>query len=239
MGIRTPLNPTPHQQEEQSPVETINFYRRKQFLVDHFSIGAPKANPKNWPAPKRWIATLVLSLSMIVSPISSSIVAPAFPILRHEFNISSEFTTRMIISIFILSSAVGPLATSPLTEVYGRRLVVHLTMLFFFILNLACAFSKTTERLLAFRFPAGIGGSAPSIGPGILSNCWRPEERGKSLGLYYILTLLGPALGLIIGGCIIRNSSWRWMFYWTSALSAAVQILGVFTIPETFPRLIF
>ena len=195
-------------------------------------------NPKNWPASKRWIVTLVLSLFMIVSPISSSIVAPALPILREEFSISSEFATQMVLSIFILSSAVGPLVISPLSEVYGRRPVLHLTMLFFFIFNLSCAFSKTTTQLLVFRFFAGIGGSAPSIGPGILGDCWRPEERGKSLGLYYIFTLLGPALGPIIGGFIIRYSDWRWMFYSTSALSVAVQLLGLFAVPETFPPLI-
>jgi MFS family permease len=77
----------------------------------------------------------------------------------------------MVLSIFILSSAVGPLVISPLSEVYGRRLVLHLTMLFFFIFNLSCAFSQTTEQLLVFRFLAGIGGSAPSIGPGVLGDC--------------------------------------------------------------------
>jgi multidrug resistance protein len=144
----------------------------------------------------------------------------------------------MVLSIFILSSAVGPLAIAPLSEVYGRRPVLHLTMLFFFVFNLACAFSRTAEQLLAFRFLAGIGGSAPSIGPGILGDCWRPEERGKSLGLYYIFTLLGPALGPVVGGFIIRYSDWRWMFYSTSALSIGIQALGVFAVPETFPPIL-
>ena len=175
---------------------------------------------------------------MIVSPISSSIVAPALPVLQHEFGIPTEFTTQMVLSIFILSSAIGPLVISPLSEVYGRRPVLHFTMLFFCIFNLACAFSRTAGQLLAFRFLAGIGGSAPSIGPGILGDCWRPEERGKSLGLYYIFTLLGPALGPVVGGFVIRYSDWRWMFYSTSALSIGIQALGVFTVPETFPPIL-
>lgn len=175
---------------------------------------------------------------MIVSPISSSIIAPALPILRQEFNITSELVTPMVLSIFILSSAIGPLVISPLSEVYGRRLVLHLTMLFFSVFNLSCAFSRTTGQLLAFRFLAGIGGSSPSIGPGILGDCWRPEDRGKSLGLYYIFTLLGPALGPIIGGFIMQYSHWKWIFYSTSASSAAVQLLDILTIPETFPPLI-
>jgi len=144
----------------------------------------------------------------------------------------------MILSVFILASAVGPLIISPLSEVYGRRLVLHLTMLSFFIFNLGCAFCKTGAQLLALRFLAGIGGSAPAIGAGILGDCWRPEERGKGLSLYYIFTLLGPALGPVIGGFIVRYLDWRWIFYSTSILSAAIQVIGLPLFPETYPLVI-
>jgi len=175
---------------------------------------------------------------MLVSPVSSSIVAPGLPILQSEFGIPTALATQMILSVFILSSAVGPLVVSPLSEVYGRRLVLHLTMLFFLVSNLACAFSSTAAQLLVFRFLAGIGGSAPAIGPGILGDCWRSEERGEGLRLYYIFTLLGPALGPIIGGFIVRYLDWRWMFYSTSILSALIQLAGLVTFPETYPPII-
>jgi MFS family permease len=99
-------------------------------------------NPKNWSATKRWTATLVTSLFMLVSPVASSIVAPALPILQAEFHTPPAFETQMVLSVFILSSAVGPLVIHcpALRGVYGRRIVLHLTMLAFFVFNLACAF---------------------------------------------------------------------------------------------------
>lgn len=175
---------------------------------------------------------------MLVSPVASSIVAPALPILQSEFHISTAFETQMILSVFILSSAVGPLIISPLSEVYGRRIVLHLTMLMFLIFNLACAFCRTGTQLLILRFLAGIGGSAPAIGPGILGDCWRPEERGKGLSLYYIFALLGPALGPIVGGFIVRYLDWRWIFYSTSILSAVIQAVGLPFLPETYPLIL-
>jgi MFS family permease len=81
---------------------------------------------------------------------------------------------------------------------------------------------------------SGIGGSAPSIGGGILADCWRADERGKSLSFYYIFPLIGPACGPIMGGFIIQHTTWHWMFYATSILSAAIQISGVFWLPETY-----
>jgi len=196
------------------------------------------ANPKNWPLWKRRATTLMASLFMLVSPVSSSIVAPALPTLQREFDIASEPTTQMILSVFVLSSAIGPLVVSPLSEVYGRQPVLHATMFLFSVFNLACAFSKTATQLLVFRFLAGIGGSAPAIGPGILGDCWRSEERGKSLRSYYIFTLLGPAIGPIVGGFIVRYLHWRWMFYTTTILSAFIQLVGLAVFQETYPPII-
>lgn len=78
-------------------------------------------------------------------------VAPAFATIERDFNIASSFETQMVLSIFILASAVGPLIVSPLSEVYGRRPVLHLTCAIYLIFNLACGFSQSSAQLLAFR----------------------------------------------------------------------------------------
>jgi MFS family permease len=81
---------------------------------------------------------------------------------------------------------------------------------------------------------SGIGGSAPSIGAGILADCWTADERGKSLSFYYIFPLIGPAFGPIMGGFIVQYTTWHWMFYATSILSTIIQISGLFWLPETY-----
>ncbi|OIW25254.1 MFS general substrate transporter, partial [Coniochaeta ligniaria NRRL 30616] len=191
-------------------------------------------NPKNWPNPKRWRVTILNSLFMFVSPVSSSMVAPAFSAIKSDLSINSDFEIQMVLSIFILASAVGPLVISPLSEVYGRRVVLHATCSVFLIFNLACAFAKTKTQLLVFRFFSGIGGSAPSIGGGILADCWRSHERGRSLSFYYVFSLMGPACGPIMGGFVVEHSTWHWLFYATSALSAAIQVAGICWLPETY-----
>jgi|SRR5579862_1534935 len=108
-------------------------------------------NPKNWTDGKRWRITILNSLFMFVSPVSSSMVAPAFQAIKSDLVIKSEFQTQMVLSVFILASAVGPLIISPLSEVYGRRPVLHVTCLIYAVFNLSCAFSKTSAQLLIFR----------------------------------------------------------------------------------------
>lgn len=109
------------------------------------------ANPKNWRKPKRWGITILNSIFMSISPISSSMVAPALARVQSDFAIQSLFETQMILSVFILASAVGPLIVSPLSEVYGRRPVLHTTCAVYLIFNLACGFSRSSAQLLAFR----------------------------------------------------------------------------------------
>jgi MFS family permease len=64
--------------------------------------------------------------------------------------------------------------------------------------------------MMAFRFLSGLGGSAPlAIGGGILGDIWTADQRGKAVGIYSLMPLLGPAVGPIAGGWIALRTTWR------------------------------
>lgn len=88
-------------------------------------------------------------------------VAPALPQMATGLFISNAILSQMMLSIFILAYAIGPLFLGPLSEVYGRVPVLQLANLFFLIFNLVCGFARTEAQMLVFRFLAGLGGSAP------------------------------------------------------------------------------
>ncbi|KAK3060197.1 hypothetical protein LTR53_020190, partial [Teratosphaeriaceae sp. CCFEE 6253] len=109
-----------------------------------------------------------------------------------------------------------------MSELFGRRIVLQLSNLFYFAFNLACGFSTNIGMIIAFRFLSGLGGSAPmGIGGGVLGDIWLPQERGKAMALYSLAPLLGPAVGPIAGGFIAQYSTWRWVFYSTSIVAIA------------------
>ena len=123
-------------------------------------------------------------------------VAPALSKVAGDLGITQEVESQLVLSIFVLAYSVGPLILGPLSEEYGRVPVLQLSNLFFLAWNLGCGFAKTKGQMLAFRFLSGLGGSAPlAIGGGILSDCFRPDERGKSIAIYSVAPLLGPAVG--------------------------------------------
>ncbi|KAF2131832.1 MFS general substrate transporter [Dothidotthia symphoricarpi CBS 119687] len=198
------------------------------------------ANPKNWSMKRKWAATLIVSCFTLVSPISSSMISPALRSISADFHITQEVEAQLTLSIFVLAYAIGPLFLGPLSEVYGRVLVLQLSNLFYLAWNLGCGFAQNKGQLMAFRFLSGLGGSAPlAIGGGVLSDCFHAEQRGKAISIYSLAPLLGPAIGPIAGGFISENTTWRWCFYSTTIFTAMVQCFGVFFLQETYaPKLL-
>lgn len=119
---------------------------------------------------------------------------------------------------------------------FGRVIVVQVSNLVYLFFNLGCGLAQTKGQLIAFRFLAGLGGSAPlALGGGVLSDLFTAEERGKAISIYSLAPLLGPAVGPIAGGFIAENTTWRWVFYATTIADAVIQIIGLFYLQETFP----
>jgi MFS family permease len=135
----------------------------------------------------------------------STIMAPAINTIAQELDMNSAESV-MALSIYLLATAFGPLIIGPLSEVYGRAPVLHASNIWFLIWNIVCGFAKTKETLIAARFLAGFGASAIyALAGGVLGDIWRPEQRGKSLGMYLLIPLLGAAVGMAVVTTQVRG----------------------------------
>ena len=162
-------------------------------------------------------------------------VAPALPQISQDFNITKPVEAQIIYSAFVLGYAFGPLFLGPLSEEYGRPIVIQLANAFYFVFNTAAGFSRNKGEMIAFRFLSGLGGSAPmSIGGGVVGDVLPRESRGAAMSLYSLGPLLGPAVGPIAGGFIAQYSTWRWSFWATSIVDVFVQVVGLFYLQETY-----
>lgn len=138
-------------------------------------------------------------------------ISPALPTISAEFHITSGAVEILVISIYVLGFAIGPLCLGPLSEIYGRRIVLQASNIIFLVFNTACGGCRTATQIIVFRFLSGVGGSAPlavsvqitasgcllpnmqnQVGGGTLSDVWSNEERGKAMGIYTLMPLLGP-----------------------------------------------
>ncbi|OCL03747.1 major facilitator superfamily transporter [Glonium stellatum] len=198
------------------------------------------ANPKNWSRARKWANTIVASLFAFISPLSSSMAAPALVHIGNDLHISNSMDLQLVLSVFLLAYSFGPFILSPCSEIWGRKRVIHFGNLIFITFNTACGFASTKNEIIAFRFIAGLGGSATlGIGAGILSDCWPAEERGRGTTIYQLAPVLGPAIGPIAGGFISEYATWRWTFWSLSCFNVAIQLAGLLFFQETYaPRIL-
>ncbi|EKG21376.1 hypothetical protein MPH_01368 [Macrophomina phaseolina MS6] len=89
--------------------------------------------------------------------------------------------------------------------------------------------------MVASRFFSGIGASAQfAISFPVLSDCWKPDQRGKSFAIATFIPLLGSAVGSIVGGIITERIGWRWLFWVLAAFNAFLILLTFIFFSETY-----
>lgn len=196
-------------------------------------------NPKNWPDKKKWTNISILSILTLVTPLGSSMFAPGIPSIMIEFRNASTITATFLLSIYILGFAFGPLLAAPMSEIYGRRLLYVAGNVLFAIFTMGVALSNSIGMLLAFRFLMGLAGSVPlTIGSGSIADMMPVEMRGRAMSAWAMGPLLGPCIGPVAGGYLIRAAGWRWVYWLLLILSGIFVPISWFFLDETFAPII-
>ncbi|KFZ14917.1 hypothetical protein V502_05850 [Pseudogymnoascus sp. VKM F-4520 (FW-2644)] len=192
-------------------------------------------NPMNWPRWKRAGNVTLVSMLTFVAPLASSMFAPGVPSLMKEFDSTSKTLASFVVSVYILGFGVGPLFLAPLSEIYGRVPVYHVTNVLFVIFNVACALATDLNMLIGFRFLAGVAGSAClTIGGGTIADLIAQHRRGIAMSGFVLGPLLGPVIGPVAGGFAAQSIGWRWIFYILAITTGVFSILCLSLLQESY-----
>ncbi|KAI0053098.1 MFS general substrate transporter [Auriscalpium vulgare] len=196
-------------------------------------------NPRNWSKGRKWRMVAAVSFYTFVTPLGSSMMAPALPYIAEHFAITSETIVALTLSIFLLSFAISPLIWAPLSEIYGRLWILHINNLLFLAFNLGCAFAPTTGALIGFRFLCGWVGAAPlAIGGGVIGDLFAARDRASAMAVYTLGPLIGPAVGPVIGGFVAQTIGWKYVFIIITATTGLAAVFGLPLLRETYAPII-
>lgn len=130
----------------------------------------------------------------------TSTILRAFAVSVYVLGYSVRFRILPCLTITLTDTIqIGPLVFSPLSEIFGRRVVLGVTKVNFALWQIGCALSPDISSLIIFRFLTGVGGSGClAIGSGVIADLFEKEERGVASTFYSIGPLFGPVLGTFL-----------------------------------------
>ncbi|RSL80421.1 hypothetical protein CEP51_006589 [Fusarium floridanum] len=160
---------------------------------DVFSWDQDPNNPQNWSKLKKTVNLGIVSMLAFITPLESSVIVPDVPLLKDDFHETRRPVTSLVVSIFVLGFAFGPLLLSPLSELYGRRLLFNISNLVTFGFSIGSALSPDIASFIVFRFIAGSFGAGPmNIGGGSIADQVALGKRGFVMSIFFTGIFLGP-----------------------------------------------
>jgi len=141
-------------------------------------------------------------------------------------------TAGFLISLTLVASAIGGFLFGVLADRIGRTRALMASILLYSLATAACGFSHTIPQLAVFRFILGLGmGGEWTTAAALIAETWRPEHRGKALGLMQSSYAIGEAIAALVVVLVLPHFGWRAVFF-----VGALPALLVFWIQKSVPE---
>ncbi|MWC31188.1 DHA2 family efflux MFS transporter permease subunit [Paenibacillus sp. MMS18-CY102] len=183
------------------------------------------------------------SMSHIIAPLLAIIVGMfmvildgtamnvALPRLQEDFGRTLNVVQWSVIGYALSQAAVIPLA-GWLSDRFGAKNIFLISVVLFTLGSGLCAMAGSIEQLIAYRVIQGLGGGM--VAPIAMAFTYRlapPGKVGAVMGMIGIPMLLAPALGPVIGGWLIENATWHWIFLINLPIGVVAVLIGIKTLP--------
>jgi len=160
----------------------------------------------------RWRVFPPIALGVIMATLDMSVVNIALPTLQRAFGAGLS-TVEWVALAYSLTITGLLLAGGRVADARGRRGVYGAGLLWFTAASGLCGAAPTVEALIALRVVQGVGAALLSgNGSALLVQAFPLEQRGRALGAFGAMVGVGLAVGPPLGGLVIANASWRWIF---------------------------
>ncbi|MGB3640221.1 MAG: MFS transporter [Rivularia sp. (in: cyanobacteria)] len=184
---------------------------------------------------ERWVLVATI-LGSSMAMIDGTVVNVALPVLQESLNASAT-QLQWVVESYALFLAALILVGGSLGDRFGRRLIYACGVTFFALASGWCALSPNINQLIIARAFQGVGGALLIPGSlAIISASFIDSERGKAIGTWSGFTAITSAFGPILGGWLIENLSWRWIFFINVPLAIAILSILFSYIPESRDR---
>jgi DHA1 family bicyclomycin/chloramphenicol resistance-like MFS transporter len=182
------------------------------------------------------LLTLILAGLAMVGPLAIDTYLPSFPAITHTFN-ASPLLVQQTLSFFLFTFAFMMLFYGTLSDSFGRRPVLLISLVLYIVASLGAAAAPSLGWLLACRVVQGLAAGAGNVvGRAIVQDRFRGAEAQKIMSHIMMVFGLAPAIAPILGGWLQVAFGWRSVFWFLTAFALLMFVVVWRALPESLPK---
>ena len=181
-------------------------------------------------------STVVLGamLALFLSALDQTIVATALPTIAGE--LGDFHLLGWVVTAYLMTSMAATPVLGKLSDLYGRRIIIHLCLAIFLLGSVLCAVAPSMLGLILARALQGIGGGGLiTMVQTIVADVVSPRERGRYSGYFSAVWAGSALLGPTLGGLLTHYASWPWIF-WINLPLGLLSFLIVDRVLKRLPK---
>ncbi|MBR7890050.1 multidrug effflux MFS transporter [Marinomonas sp. A79] len=174
----------------------------------------------------------LLGLLVAFGPLSIDMYLPSLPIIANSLGASDQLI-QSTITVFLLGMAIGMLLFGPLSDLLGRKRLLLMGIVFYFLSSVGCAMASSGEQLILFRFLQSLGGAAASVlARALVRDLYELTKAAAILSHMHVISMMVMLASPILGAYIVSYFEWRWIFYFLAAFSTIALVGSYLLLPE-------
>jgi DHA1 family bicyclomycin/chloramphenicol resistance-like MFS transporter len=170
-----------------------------------------------------------------IAPLSTDMYVPAFPDVARDLDASAT-QVQLTLTTFFVGMAAGQLIGGPVSDQRGRRRPLLVSTVVMLAASVACALAPSIAMMALARFVQGFaGGWAMVIGRAVIVDLASGSQLVRALNLVQGVGGIAPILAPVLGGAILRLSTWRASFWVIAITTIAMIVITYSVVPESLP----
>ncbi|MDE3064077.1 MAG: MFS transporter [Acidobacteriota bacterium] len=175
-------------------------------------------------------------LGMLLAALDQTIVSTALPTIVGDLHGANHLS--WVVVAYLLASTVSTPLWGKLGDLHGRKVYFQLAIVIFLAGSMLCGLANSMIMLIVFRALQGLGGGGLMVGAqSVIADIVPPRERGRYAGFFGAVFGAATVLGPLLGGVIVDNWSWRWIFFVNLPFGIVALIVTAAALPAAGARM--
>jgi MFS transporter, DHA1 family, multidrug resistance protein len=177
---------------------------------------------------------MLMAAMMAIPALSIDPMLPALPDIGRDLRVADPNDRQAIIIFFFLGLSAGSLFYGPLSDRFGRRLILIGAMAMLLVATVICAIAPSFQIMLGARLVAGFcGASCRVMVVGIVRDCFKGDKMARIMSFIMSIFIIVPMMAPGFGQFILWFAPWRWIFWILAILICVISVWAAVRLPET------